>query len=225
MEMPQHVAPGSVDLIFTDPPYGINGADLDQHYNRDSAQVIPGYQDVPRDQYPQFSLQWIQAAAQCLRPGGSIYIVSGWSNLHSVLSALHGTDLQEINHLIAQYSFGVYTSRKWVSSHYHVLYWAKPDCGQQRRTFNTHCRHESTRLSYQDRLSVQPLPRCYRRGQRRYQNELNPSFIDRFIQYSSRPGDLVMDPFAGSGSTGRSALALGRRFIGFEINALAQERW
>lgn len=115
--MQEHVQDDSVDLVFTDPPYGINGDTLDSHYNRDETTVVPGYIDVPNSEYAEFSMNWIRECERCLRPGGSIYIVSGYSNLHHVLNALHSTKLQEVNHLIAEYSFGVYTKLKYVSSH------------------------------------------------------------------------------------------------------------
>jgi site-specific DNA-methyltransferase (adenine-specific) len=223
--MQQHVASASVDLVFTDPPYGIRGDQLDTHYNRDDTKVIPGYVDVPNDEYAEWCRTWIQECERVLRPGGSMYIVSGYSNLHHILTALHDTELQEINHIIAQYSFGVYTKRKWVSSHYHVLFWAKQEKGRQKRTFNTHCRFADTADSYNDRLSVQRLPREYKHGEIRNNNQLSESFIEKFIQYSSNPGDLILDPFGGSFSTGRSAVALGRRFIGFELNSHAYQHF
>ena len=223
--MQEHVPDSTVDLIFTDPPYGISGESLDTHYNRDDTKVIAGYVDVPSDQYGPWCRQWIQECERVLRPGGSMYIVSGYSNLHHILNALHATELHEINHVIAQYSFGVYTKKKWVSSHYHVLFWAKREHGKQKRTFNTHCRFVDTTESYNDRLSVQRLPREYKTGEIRNNNQLAEPFIDKFIEYSSNAGDLVLDPFGGSFSTGRSAQRLGRRFVGFELNPQAYQHF
>jgi site-specific DNA-methyltransferase (adenine-specific) len=210
--MRDHISDRSVDLIFTDPPYGIAGDKLDAHYNRDESQVVPGYVEVAKETYGQFSEDWIAECARCLRPGGSIYIVSGYTNLHHILNALHTTDLVEVNHIVAQYSFGVYTKHKWVSSHYHLLYWAKPG----KRTFNQ--LHTDTKQSYHDRLSVQMLPRDYKPGELKNKNQLSETFIDKFIEYSSNPGDLVMDPFCGGFTTKRSAERLGRKFTGFELN-------
>lgn len=223
--MQEHVATASVDLIFTDPPYGIKGADLDTHYNRDHTRVIGGYIDVPQEHYGEWCARWIQECERVLRPGGSMYVVSGYTNLHHILNALHASSLQEVNHIIAQYSFGVYTKRKWVSSHYHVLFWARPETAKQRRTFRTYCRHGTTADSYRDRLTVQPLTRQYQTGQMRNNNQLPEEFVRKFIDYSSNPGDLVLDPFAGSFSTGRAALALSRRFVGFEINSQAYQHF
>lgn len=207
------LADESVDLIFTDPPFGIQGQRLDQHYNRQKDFVIQGYKESDED-YETWSTTWIKECERILKPKGSIYIVSGWSNQHHLLNVLHQTSLKEINHLIAEYTFGVYTKRKWVSSHYHILFWAK----SKRYTFNTNIRFAETRESYRDRLSVQTLKRQYHPGEIRNVNQLPESFITKFIEYSSNPGDTILDPFSGSFSTGQAARKLGRHFIGFEIN-------
>lgn len=218
-----HVATGSVDLIFTDPPYGIDGDGLDVHYHRDESNVVPGYIDVPLNQYAEFSQQWIQECARVLRPGGSIYIVSGYTNLHHILNALHSTDLIEINHIIAKYSFGVSTKNKFVSSHYHVLFWQKPDKGRQKRTFNSNWKYTDQKDSYHDRLTVQDMPRDYKPGQIKNKNQLSEDFIMKFIMYSSNRGDTVLDCFGGGMTTGRTAIRYGRKFIGFELNKNAYD--
>jgi site-specific DNA-methyltransferase (adenine-specific) len=221
--MREHVADESVDLVFTDPPYGIDGDELDVHYHRDESKVVPGYIDVPLTQYAQFSLEWIQECERVLRPGGSMYIVSGYTNLHHVLNALHSTSLVEINHVIAQYSFGVSTKNKFVSSHYHVLFWAKPDRGQKKRTFNSNWKFTDQKDSYHDRLTVQNMPRDYKPGQVRNKNQLSEDFIEKFIKYSSNRGDTVLDCFGGGLTTGRTALRWGRNFVGFELNKNAYD--
>lgn len=216
--MREHVADKSVDLIFTDPPYGIKGDELDVHYHRDESNVVSGYVDVPLSEYDTFSMDWIKECARVLRPGGSIYIVSGYTNLHHVLNALHATDLVEINHIIAKYSFGVSTKNKFVSSHYHVLFWQKPDQGKQKRTFNSNWKYTDQKDSYHDRLTVQDMPRSHKPGVIKNKNQLNEDFIAKFILYSSNRGDTVLDCFGGGMTTGRTALRWGRNFIGFELN-------
>jgi site-specific DNA-methyltransferase (adenine-specific) len=221
--MREHVKDGSVDLIFTDPPYGIDGDELDVHYHRDESNVVPGYIDVPLSQYAQFSREWINECARVLRPGGSLYIVSGYTNLHHVLNSLHATDLEEINHIIAKYSFGVSTKNKFVSSHYHVLFWQKPNKGKLKRTFNSNWKYTDQKDSYHDRLSVQDMPRAHNPGQIKNKNQLSEDFIEKFIMYSSNRGDTVLDCFGGGLTTGRTALRWGRKFIGFELNTNAYD--
>lgn len=221
--MKAHIKDNSIDLIFTDPPYGIDGDKLDTHYNRDESNVVPGYVEVPNESYGQFSKDWISECARVLRPGGSMYVVSGYTQLQHVLNALHSTQLKEVNHIIAQYSFGVSTTKKWVSSHYHVLFWAKPEVGKQKRTFNTNVYFTDQRDSYHDRLSVQELPRDYKPGQIKNKNQLSEKFIEKFILYSSNRGDLVLDPFCGGFTTARTTLRYGRNFQGFELNQNAYD--
>ena len=221
--MQSHIKDNSVDLIFTDPPYGIDGDKLDAHYHRDESHVVPGYVEVPLETYDVFSRKWISECAKALRPGGSFYIVSGYTNLHHILNALHATDLQEVNHIIAQYTFGVSTKQKFVSSHYHVLFWQKPNKGNKKRTFNTNVYYTDSKDSYHDRLSVQELPRNYKPGQIKNKNQLSEKFIEKFIMYSSNRGDLVMDPFCGGFTTARTALRYGRNFVGFELNKNAYD--
>jgi site-specific DNA-methyltransferase (adenine-specific) len=221
--MREHVKDNSVDLIFTDPPYGIDGDGLDVHYHRDESTVVPGYVDVPLDQYQQFSQDWIRECERVLRPGGSLYIVSGYTNLHHILNALHSTGLEEVNHLIAKYSFGVNATKKWISSHYHILFWQKPDKGSQKRTFNHLYKWVDNKDSYNDRLSVQDMPRDYKPGQIKNKNQLSEDFIEKFIMYSSNRGDTVLDCFSGGFTTARTALRFGRKFIGFELNKNAYD--
>lgn len=221
--MREHVADDSVDLIFTDPPYGIDGDTLDVLYHRDEGNVVPGYIDVPLKNYAQFSRDWINECARVLRPGGSIYIVSGYTNLHHILNALHESELEEVNHIIAKYTFGVNATKKWVSSHYHVLFWEKPAKGRQKRTFNNSYKYTDNKDSYNDRLSVQDMPRDYKPGQIKNKNQLSEDFIEKFIRYSSNRGDTVLDCFGGGLTTGRTAIRWGRNFIGFELNTHAYD--
>jgi len=221
--MQNHIDDNSIDMIFTDPPYGIEGDKLDTHYNRDESNVVDGYVEVPLETYDEFSTDWITECARVLRPGASIYIVSGYTNLHHILNALHSTELTEVNHIVAEYSFGVSTTQKFVSSHYHVLFWQKPNKGKQKRTFNTNAYFTDSKDSYHDRQSVQQLPRDYKPGQVKNKNQLSEKFIEKFIMYSSNRGDIILDPFCGGFTTARTALRYGRNFVGFELNKNAYD--
>ena len=218
----EHLPDGSVDLIVTDPPYGIEGDRLHRHYNRDERFVIDGYVEVDRQAYNAFSRAWIAQAQRVLRPGGQLYVISGYTNLYDILDALRGTKLREINHIVWKYNFGVYTSRKFVSSHYHVLYYAKPG---GRRTFNLQARYpldacapEGGSLNYRDREDVWAINREYKPGRIKNKNELPRALLQKILAYSSNEGDLVCDFFLGGGSTAAVAIGMNRRFVGFEIS-------
>jgi site-specific DNA-methyltransferase (adenine-specific) len=223
----RHLADASVDLIITDPPYGIQGDRLHRHYNRDERYVVDGYVEVEAGRYNAFSRAWIAQAQRVLRPGGQIYIVSGYTNLYDVLDALRGTSLREINHLIWKYNFGVYTSTKFVSSHYHILYYAKPG---GRRTFNLQARFalddgapDGGSANYRDREDVWAINREYKPGRAKNKNELPLALLEKMIAYSSNEGDLVCDFFMGGGSAGIAAIGMNRRFAGFEISKKAYD--
>ncbi|MDR0763475.1 MAG: site-specific DNA-methyltransferase [Bacteroidales bacterium] len=218
----KHLKSNSIDLIISDPPYGINGDKLDKHYNRDESNVLDGYVEVPEREYSAFSEKWITEAARVLKPGGSIYIVSGYSQLRHILNALANTSLQEKNHIIWKYNFGVYTSKKYISSHYHILYYVKP---LGNATFNTNAffadsekNENGGSMNYLDREDVWIINREYKPGQIKNKNELPKSLLTKIILYSSNPNDMVCDFFLGSFSTAKVAIGLGRRACGFEIN-------
>ncbi|HMA63028.1 MAG TPA: site-specific DNA-methyltransferase [bacterium] len=212
----------SIDLIITDPPYGIDGDKLHRHYNRDEDYIVDGYVEIPADEYAEFSHQWIKQAERILKPGGSIYIVSGYTNLYHILDALRNTDLEEINHIIWKYNFGVYTQKKYISSHYHILFYQKPGA---ERTFNLYSRYghnerdkQGGSLNYQDREDVWIINREYKPGRKKNKNELPKALLTKILQYSSNPGDLVCDLFMGGFSTAEAAVGLKRKFVGFEVS-------
>jgi len=223
-----HIPNDSIDLIITDPPYGINGDRLHQHYNRDERFIIDGYVEVAAADYGEFSRRWIREAERILRPGGSIYIVSGYTNLYHILHALRETRLREVNHIIWRYNFGVYTSRKYISSHYHILFYEKPG---GKRTFNLESRYgalergpDNRSPNYSDREDVWCINRDYKPGQVKNKNELPTELLAKMIQYSSNEGDLVCDMFLGGFSTAKVAIGLNRRVTGFEISEEIFER-
>lgn len=218
----RHLPDGVVDLIITDPPYGIEGHKLHKHYNRREEFVLDGYVEVPAARYAEFSDAWIAQAARVLRPGGAMFVVSGYSRLGCVLNALAKTNLKEVNHIIWKYNFGVSTTRKFVSSHYHILYYERPGAP---RTFNCHARFgtraktdDGRSVLYADLEDVWVINREYQPGRVKNKNQLPTALLAKMIQYASKPGDLVYDFFLGSFSTAYVARGLDRDAGGFELN-------
>ena len=221
----RHIPEGSVDLIITDPPYGISGDQLHKHYNRNEEFVLDGYIEIPESEYPDFSREWVTEADRILRPGGSAYIVSGYTHLIHILNALAATSLTEVNHLIWKYNFGVFTQKKYVSSHYHILYYTKPGGPV---TFNTYSRYggsekgeDNGSLNYRDREDVWVINKEYKPGRAKNKNELPRDLLVKMIQYSSNEGDMVFDLFLGSFSTAKTAIGLNRKAGGFELSESA----
>ncbi|MCL4345885.1 MAG: site-specific DNA-methyltransferase [Candidatus Thermoplasmatota archaeon] len=195
----------SVDLIIADPPFGIGFNGKKSNYNRRGDLVRNGYVEA-RGSYGDFSEKWIGSIYRILKPSGSAYILSGWNNLGDILNSLSRSGLTLMNHIIWKYQFGVYTKRRFVTSHYHILFAVK-DPG--RYFFN---RYE---FYPQD---VWEIRREYDRGKEKNGTKLPCDLVERMINFSSRPGDIVLDPFMGNGTTAICAKRLFRRYCGFEIN-------
>lgn len=216
----------SVDLIIADPPFGIKQNKNNGAYNRDKTLVMDAYVEVHADEYDWFCDDWITQAHHVLTPTGSMYVVSGWNNLEDVLRALRQNNFHMVNHLIWRYSFGVYTRKKYVTSHYHILFVVK---NPKSYTFNRECRWkdkarghfeeaEGRSLNYMDRESVWDIPRENWTGKIKTRNKLPEELVKKMIMYSSNPGDLILDPFTGSGQVPYAAKHMARRYIGIEIS-------
>lgn len=213
------IADNSIDLIICDPPFGIKESEFQKHYNRKD-NALSGYVEAPKD-YDKFILDWMTEASRILKDNGSMYIISGWSNLSSFYKAIEKLGLIEVNHIVWKYNFGVNTSKKYVSSHYHIFYLAKSN----NRTFNTNCRftqmdktNDNKSRLYQDLEDVWIINKEYMPGEIKNVNKLPNKLVDKMIQYSSNYGDTVCDFFMGNFTTATSALKLGRKVKGFEMN-------
>ncbi len=216
-----HIEDNSVDLIICDPPFGIEESSFQKHYYRDDL-VIEGYVEAPTD-YEKFSLDWITESKRIMKDNGSMYIISGWTNLHHILNAVNKLGLHMINHIIWKYNFGVCTKTKFVSSHYHILYLSKTK--KVKPKFNTYSRFgfsektaDDRSLLYSDMEDVWNIPKEYQSGERKNANKLPEELIRKIMQYSSDEGDLVCDFFLGNFTSAVVSKKMNRNFVGFEIN-------
>jgi len=221
IEGSKNITDNSIDLIICDPPFGLSESSFDKHYNRKSGNVLEGYVEAPSD-YDQFTLDWMTEATRILKDSGSMYIVSGWTNLSSFYKAIEKLKLTEINHIIWKYNFGVNTTKKYVSSHYHIFYLCK---NPSKRLFNTNSRftqqdktEDNKSVLYQDLEDVWVINKEYRPGEVKNVNKLPNKLVEKMIQYSSNPEDIVCDFFMGNFTTADCALRLGRYVKGFEMN-------
>ncbi|MGO9570509.1 MAG: DNA-methyltransferase [Desulfomonilaceae bacterium] len=219
-----HLEPESVDLGLYDPPFGLGESRFDPMYNRDSSCVFDGYVEFPTEpqEYYDATVKWMTEAVRILKPNGSMYVVTGWTRLPQVQQAAAKVGLEEINHIVWKYQFGVYTQRKFTTSHYHVLLLAKPGA---KRTFNNNCRFGpgdrdglGRSLRYADMEDVWRIPRENRPREGKNPNKLPDRLVEKMVLYSSEPGDLVCDFFLGNFTTAYVARLHGRRVVGFELN-------
>ena len=217
----ERIPASCIDLVITDPPFAIDFRPVRSNYNRAQSRVLEGYKEVRAADYLEFSLSWMKLVYRLLKKSGSMYAFSGWNNLKEVLVALDKVGFITVNHIIWRYQFGVHTSRRFVTSHYHCLYVCKDD---KQRKFFPYARfpREATdgtrrKLHYADKEDVWVLNREYWTGKKKTPTKLPRAVLEKMFLYSSEPGDLVMDPFLGSGQVAVVAQALDRHYLGFEI--------
>src|SRR5512136_1388573 len=194
-----------VDLIITDPPFAIDFKAEKENYNRTSSRVMQGYREILESDYSEFTHRWMTDAARVLAPDGSMYVFSGWNHLKDILEGLDEAGFTTVNHLIWKYQFGVFTKKKYVTSHYHILFVVK---NPKQYTFNKVDHYPE---------DVWVINREYWKGRKKTPTKLPSELVKRILSYSSNPGDLVLDPFLGSGTVAVVAQEEGRRFLGFEV--------
>ncbi|MFW9861601.1 MAG: DNA methyltransferase [Candidatus Thorarchaeota archaeon] len=196
---------GSIDLVIADPPFGIDFNGKSSVYNRDERLVVKDYEEV-NGSYVEFTKRWISELPRVLKDEGSVYIFSGWTNLEPVLRSAREFGLSTLNHIVWHYPFGVFTKRRFVTSHYHILLLVK----NLKSYFFNKIEH------YPE--DVWPVKRRYRAGEIKNSTKLPLEVVARCIDYSSMPGDLILDPFMGNGTTAVAAKSNWRHYIGYEIN-------
>ncbi len=210
-----------IDLIITDPHFAIDFKAKKANYNRTASRVMKGYNEIKPEDYYDFTFDWMSQARRILKESGSMYVFSGWNNLKDILMALDDTGFTTINHVIWKYQFGVVTKKKFVTSHYHCLYVCK---NEKKRKFYPFSRFKKTAktkegrsLHYRDKEDVWDIKREYWTGDEKTPTKLPAQLIEKMLQYSSKKGDVVFDPFLGSGQVAVLSKSLGRKYLGFEI--------
>ncbi|MFW9890396.1 MAG: DNA-methyltransferase [Candidatus Thorarchaeota archaeon] len=196
---------GSIDLVIADPPFGIDFNGKSSVYNRNERLVVEDYEEV-NGSYFEFTKRWICELPRVLKEEGSIYIFSGWTNLEPVLRSAREVGLTTLNHIVWHYPFGVFTKRRFVTSHYHILLLVK----NPKNYFFNKIEH------YPE--DVWPVKRRYRAGEIKNSTRLPLEVVSRCIDYSSKPGDLILDPFLGNGTTAVASKTSWRHYVGYEIN-------
>ena len=225
---------GCVDLAFADPPFNI-GYEYDVYRDRKS-----------RDAYLAWTDRWLAAVRRVLKPSGSFYVAIGDEYAAEVKVRLDGLGLTMRNWIIWHYTFGVSCQKKFNRSHAHIFYYVAD--GRRFTFNADAVRVPSARqTTYADRranpkgrlpddtwvLRPQEDDRLFRpEGDTWYVSRVCGTFkertghpcqmpealLERIVRASSNPGDLVLDPFAGSGTTLAVAKRLGRHYLGVELS-------
>jgi site-specific DNA-methyltransferase (adenine-specific) len=225
---------GSVDLAFADPPFNI-GYEYDVYHDRRG-----------KADYLAWADRWLAAVRRVLSPTGSLFVAIGdeFAAEHKVRLDALGLTLR--NWIVWHYTFGVSCTKKFNRSHAHIFYYvadpkrftfnadpvrvpsARQTTYADRRAnpvgklpddtwvlrpqeSDAHFRPDS------DTWSVSRVCGTFKE-RTGHPCQMPEAVLDRIIRVASNPGDLVLDPFAGSGTTLAVAKKLGRRYLGIELS-------
>ena len=217
----------SVDLIFADPPYNLQlGGDLTRP---DNSLVDAVDDDWDRfasfEAYDLFTRQWLAACRRVLKDDGSIWVIGSYHNIFRVGGTLQDLGYWILNDVVWRKTNPMpnFKGTRFTNAH-ETLIWAAKSRGQKRYTFN----YDAMKMA-NDELQMRSdwtLPLCTGAervkgadGAKAHPTQKPEALLHRVILAASRPGDLILDPFFGVGTTGAAAKRLGRRFIGLEREA------
>jgi modification methylase len=217
----------SVDLVFADPPYNLQlQGDLKRP---DDSRVDAVDDDWDKFSsfaaYDDFTRAWVTAARRLMKPSATLWVIGSYHNIFRVGSILQDLGFWILNDIVWRKSNPMpnFRGRRFTNAH-ETLIWATRDAAKRNYTFN----YEALKAGNDDiqMRSDWLFPLCT--GEERLKGEdgkkLHPTqkpeaLLARVILAASRPDDLVLDPFSGTGTTGAVAHRLRRRFIGIERHA------
>ena len=219
----------SVNLIFADPPYNLSGNGLKWEGNKtggDWYMVNEKWDKMSAPEYMQFTRKWIGACHKVLKDNGSIYISCTYHNLAEVMIVLKQLDFKINNVIVWQKTNAMPNMTKRVFTHStEFVVWAVKDKKwifnyQELKKINPETQKDGALKQMRDVWAL-PLVQGKERLHGKDGRALHPTqkpeeMLKRIIIASSNKGDLVLDPFLGSGTTAVAAKKLGRNWIGIE---------
>jgi modification methylase len=224
----------SVDMIFADPPYNLQlGGDLSRP---DGSHVDAVTDDWDKFDslaiYDRFTRDWLAEARRILKPNGTIWVIGSYHNIFKVGSAIQDLGFWILNDIIWRKANPMpnFKGARFTNAH-ETLIWAS--MGEKSRyTFNY--RSMKTLNDELQMRSDWEFPICggqerlKKNGVKVHPTQKPEALIYRILLACTKPGDVVLDPFFGTGTTGAVAKRLGRRWIGVERDdgyiAAAEER-
>ncbi|SFI69274.1 modification methylase [Bosea sp. OK403] len=219
----ERLPPASIDLVFADPPYNLQlGGDL----RRPDDSLVDAVDDdwdkfSSFADYDAFTRAWLMACRRVLKPDGALWVIGSYHNIFRVGSILQDLGFWMLNDIVWRKANPMpnFRGRRFTNAH-ETLIWAARGASSK-YTF-----HYEALKGGNDDLQMRSdwyLPLCT--GEERLKDDagakVHPTqkpeaLLARVMLSASNPGDVILDPFFGTGTTGAVAKALGRRFIGLE---------
>nr|WP_284178368.1 DNA methyltransferase [Rhabdaerophilum sp. SD176] len=214
----------SVDLVFADPPYNLQLAGA---LTRPDQSLVDAVDDE-WDQfssfgaYDSFTRAWLEGARRAMKPNATLFVIGSYHNIFRVGSILQDLGFWILNDIIWRKANPMpnFRGRRFTNAH-ETLIWAARDAGAKKYTFH----YEALKAGNEDCQARSDwfLPLCTGaerlkdgQGAKAHPTQKPEALLQRVLLSATNPGDLVLDPFFGTGTTGAVAKKLGRHFIGIE---------
>ena len=214
----------SVDIIFADPPYNLQ---LDGDLHRPDQSKVDAVDDdwdqfESFEAYDAFTRAWLLAARRVLKPSGTIWVIGSYHNIFRVGARMQDLGFWILNDVVWRKTNPMpnFKGRRFQNAH-ETMIWASPNAKAKGYTFN----YDAMKAANDDvqMRSDWLFPICSGNerlkgddGKKVHPTQKPEALLARVIMASSKPGDIILDPFFGSGTTGAVAKRLGRHFVGIE---------
>lgn len=216
--------PESVDLIFADPPYNLQ---LEGALSRPDQSVVDAVDDdwdkfASFAEYDAFTRAWLSEARRTMKRDGTIFVIGSYHNIFRVGAIMQDLGFWILNDIVWRKANPMpnFRGRRFTNAH-ETMIWASKSADAKNYTFN----YEALKAGNEDTQvrSDWYLPICTgserlkdAEGRKTHPTQKPEALLAKVIMSTSKPGDVVLDPFFGSGTTGAVAKRLGRHFIGCE---------
>nr|WP_314087332.1 site-specific DNA-methyltransferase [uncultured Shinella sp.] len=214
----------SVDVIFADPPYNLQ---LGGALHRPDQSLVDACDDewdqfASFEAYDAFTRAWLLACRRVLKPSGTIWVIGSYHNIFRVGATLQDLNFWILNDIVWRKTNPMpnFKGRRFQNAH-ETMIWATRDPKAKGYTFN----YDAMKAANDDvqMRSDWLFPICSggerlkgEDGKKVHPTQKPEALLARILMASSKPGDVVLDPFFGSGTTGAVAKRLGRHFVGIE---------
>jgi modification methylase len=214
----------SVDLVFADPPYNLQLQGALKRPDESKVDAVDANWDKfsSFEAYDDFTRAWLIACRRVMKPGATLWAIGSYHNIYRVGALIQDLGFWILNDVVWRKSNPMpnFRGRRFTNAH-ETLIWAAREPNARGYTFN----YEALKAGNDD-VQVRSdwiIPLCTGEerlrmpdGKKLHPTQKPEALLARILLAASRPGDLVLDPFLGSGTTGAVAKRLSRRFIGIE---------
>lgn len=208
----------SVDMIFSDPPYFLSNNGITCKGGK-MVSVNKGKWDtsLPVEEKHRFNRRWIKECYRVLKDEGTIWISGTLHNIYSIGMALEEEGFKIINNITWQKTNPPPNlACKTFTHSTETILWARKDLPKKKYKFNYKLMKEINNNKQMKDVWTTSLTKPSEKKQGKHPTQKPLAILDRIIMASTEEGDLILDPFCGSSTTGISAIKLNRQFIGID---------